>query len=358
MRLRLGTYPTPLASKPYGLFDSRRKALAYIEELSRELLELKPRLSNHYNRRGEYRIYEYDKGIYVVDVKGIKGYVAGEEDLLVSNFWALLLGLLRDTNPGDCVNTDGGAYALRAYGDVNAGAAYLVYGTGTTPEAFIEYALKSYAGSIATSITVGYMSDRVRVSLSGIVPSASSELGIYQSLYDTGGGTRTIMLARRVGSWSANQAVSYNIDFLQPWVRGIGDYMYGILRNADVPMARIDGVTFTARTSGDSNAGSAYLVASSDLVSWDPTLVAISNAFSLSNYYTDILGTRYLRATMIHGLHSPANDIVVNTVGLYFPVFDTSGVSQTVCILVQPLASPITFYASRNNLVVLRIIAF
>jgi len=358
MRLRLGTYPTPLTSKPYGLFDSRRKTLAYIGELSRELLGLKPRLSNYSNRRGEYRIYEYDKGIYVVDVKGIKGYVAGEEDLLVSNWWALLLGLIRKVDPLDCVSTGGSVYNLRASGDVNVSVAYLVYGTGTAQEAFIDFALKGYAGSITTSITIGYMSDRVRVSLSGIVPSASNELGIYQTLYDTSGGKPTAMLARRVGSWSANQAVSYNIDFLQPWVRGIGDYMYGILRDTDVLMARIDGTTFTARTSGVSNAGSTYLVASSDLVSWDPTLVAISNAFSLSNYYADILGTRYMRATMIHGLHSPANDIAVNTIGLYFPVFDTSGVSQPVCILVQSLASPITFYASRNNLVVLRIIAF
>jgi len=123
-------------------------------------------------------------------------------------------------------------------------------------------------------------------------------------------------------------------------------------------MVRIDGTSFTARTSGDSQSGSAYLVASGDLVSWSSMLIAISNAFSLSNYYADILGTRYVRATLIHGLYSPVNDIAVNTIGLYFPVYDTTGTSQTVCILVQPLSSPVTLYASRNNLIVLRIIAF
>jgi len=358
MRLRLGTYPTPLASKPYGLFDSRRKTLAYIEELSRELLGLKPRLGNYRNKRGEYRIYEYDKGIYIVDVKSVKGYIAGEEDLLVSNFWALLLGLLRDINAGDFVDIGSTARTLRTSGDINAGSAYLVYGTSTTPEGFTDNALKSYSGSISTSISISYLSDRTRIVLSGVVPATAYELGIYQSLYDLSGAGYTHMLARKVGSWSANQAVSYYIDFLQPWVRGVGDYMYGIYRNADVPVARIDGTSFTARTSGTSQSGSAYLVASSDLVSWDPTLIAISNAFSLNNYYADILNTRYMRATIIHGLYSPSQDIQVNTIGLYFPVYDTTGASQTVCILVQPLSSPITFYASRNNLVVLRIIAF
>jgi hypothetical protein len=351
-------YPTPLASKPYGLFDSRRKTLTYIEELSRELLGLKPRLDNYKNRKSEYRIYEYDKGIYIVDVKDIKGYVAGEEDLLNTNWWALLLGLLRVVAPSDAITTGGSSSNIYTTGTSNQGAAYLVYGTSTTPEGFIDYALKSYSGSISTSFSIGYLSDRTRVTLSGVVPATAYELGIYQVLYTAVSSWTTFILARRTGSWSANQAVSYYIDFFSPWVRGIGDYMYGILRKADVTMARVDGTSFTARTSGTSNAGSTYLVASSDLVNWDPTLVAISNAFSLSNYYADILNTRYIRATMIHGLYSPANDIQVNTIGLYFPVYDINGATQTVCILVQPLSSPITFYASRNNLVVLRIVAF
>jgi len=347
-----------LASKPYGEFDSRRKTLAFIEELSRELLGLKPRLDNYRNRRGEYRIYEYDKGIYIVDVKGIKGYVAGEEDLLTSNWWALFLGSIRNVDTGDAVELNGASCGLRtSFGPVNA-AAYLSYGTGTTTEGFVDRCLGSKAGTISASITIGYMSDRVRITLSGTVPSTSYELGIEQGLYDTGGTGRTFLLGRRTGSWSASQAIAWYIDFLQPWVRGVGDYMYGIHRRANVNMARIDGVSFTVGTSGESNAGSAYLVASSDLVSWDPTLIAISNAFSLSNYYADILGTRYIRATLMHGLYSPASDIAVNTIGLYFPVLDTNGATQTVCLLVQPLSSPITFYASRNNLVVLRIVAF
>ena len=357
MRTRLGIYQTNPGSRPYGLFESRRRTLEFIRELSWDLLDIKPRLDNYRNKRNEYRVYEYDKNIHVIDVKGVKGYIAGEEDLLVSNWWALFLGLIRDTNTGDVVQTDGSVLSLRSQTDVNNGAAYISYGTGTTPEGFTDNTLKSRSGSISTSITVGYMSDRVRITLSGTLTSAASELGIEQSLFRTDNYAGTFLLGRRTGSWSANQAVAWYIDFLSPWVNQVGSYMYGILMNADVTVTRIDGVPFTARTSGDSQSGTAYLVASSSSVTWSPSLYNIPNAFSLSNYMTDVLGTRYIRATFFHGLYSPANNIQVNTIGLYFPTYDTNGNTQTVCLMVQPLSSPVTLYAGTNNLIVLRIVA-
>jgi hypothetical protein len=358
MRIHLGMYPTPQAHNPYGMFDRRRKTLAFIEELSKELADLKPRYERINPRSFEFDVYEYDKGIYIVDVKGIKGYVAGEEDLLNTNWWALFLGSIRETNPSDVVDTGGTSRDLRASNTPLYSAASISYGTGTMPESFVDRTLVSRSGSISPSISVGYLSDRIRITLSCTIPSTSYELGIEQGLMSTGGSGYTALLGRKTGSWGANTAVAWYIDFLSPWVRGVGDYMYGIHRYANVTMVRVDGTSFTARTSGDSQSGSAYLVASGDLVSWSSMLIAISNAFSLSNYYADILGTRYIRATFLHGLYSPSNDIAVNTIGLYFPVYDTTGTSQTVCILVQPLSSPITLYASRNNLIVLRIIAF
>jgi hypothetical protein len=351
-------YPTPQAHNPYGRFDSRRKALSLIEEISKELLYIKPRHGRANPRTFEFDVYEYDKGIYVVDVRGVKGYISSDEDLLTSYWWALFLGSIRDSNTGDVLDLGGASYSLRSSYIPVYGAAYLSYGTGTTTESFVDRCLVSKVGTISASISVGYMSDRIRITLSGAVPSTSYELGIEQTTVDTSGSGHTSLLGRKTGSWSGNTAVSWYIDFLSPWVRGVGDYMYGIHRYANVTMVRIDGTSFTARTSGDSQSGSAYLVASSDLVSWSSTLIAISNAFSLSNYYADILGTRYIRATFFHGLYSPANDTAVNTIGLYFPVYDANGNTQTVCILAQPLSSPITLYASRNNLVVLRIIAF
>jgi len=313
------------------------------------------------NRRFEYEPYEYDKGIYVADVASIKGLVwvgrGAEEDLLVSNFWALFIGLLRNTDPADAVSTTGATYALRAYGDVNHGSAYLVYGTGTAQETFTDNALKSYTGSISTSISIAYLSDRTRVSLSGVVPATAYELGIYQSLYDTGGTIRTTMLARKVGSWSASQVANYNIDFLSPWVKQVGDLIYGILRNANVNTQRIDGTTITLRTSSDVNADSVYLVLSPTSVSWSPSLYYIPGAVTPTNYYADTLGTRYIRMTVVNGLTAPSSDTQVNTLGLYQSVYDSGGATHTVCLLVLPLSYPITLYAARNNLVILRIVA-
>jgi len=357
MRIRLGMYLTRLGSSSYGLFGFRRRALAFIGELSRELLRVKPRYVRVNPRTFESDVYEYDRGVYVVDVRSVEGHVSGDEDLLTGNWWALFLGSLRNLNSGDVVDVGSGAYSLRSSGYVNPGSAYISYGTGTAPESFVDRALQARAGGISTTITIGYLSDRTRVSLSGTLPSGSSELGIEQSLYDTSVTARTILLGRRVGSFTAGQAVTWNIDFLSPWVRAVGDYMYGIHAEVNVTMVRIDGVSFTARTTGDANAGSVYLVASSDLISWDPMLYGITNAFTLTNLYADMLSSRYIRSTIIYALSSPASDISVNTIGLYFPVFDTAGSAQTVCVLVQPLASPITLYAGRNNLIVLRIIA-
>jgi len=121
-------YPTQQVHNPNGRFDIRRKTLAFIEELSKELLELKPRHERINPRSHEFDVYEYDKGIYIVDARGVKGYISSDEDLLTSYWWALFLGLIRNVDTGDVVNTGGVSFTLRASGDVNAAAAYISYG--------------------------------------------------------------------------------------------------------------------------------------------------------------------------------------------------------------------------------------
>jgi hypothetical protein len=359
MRPQLRISPTPYPRLSNTRLSSNRQALAFLSEIVEDIVYMKPRI--RMNRLYEYEPYEYDKGIYLLDVASIKGSVeidrGAEDDLLVSNFWAMLLGFLRDTYPSDVVDTSGNGFNLRASGDVNAATAYLVYGTSTISPTFTDNVLKSYSGSISTSISMSYLSDRTRVILSGILTGTAYELGIYQLLFDTSSNTRTCLLARMVGSWSANQVVNYNIDFLSPWVKQVGDLIYGIFRNADVNTQRIDGTTITLRSSGDANASSSYLVLSSGAVSWTPLLYYVPSAVTPTNYYFDIFSTRSIRMTVFNGLIAPSNDIQINTLGLYQLVYDSGGVTHTVCWLVLPLSSSITLYAARNNLVILRIIA-
>jgi len=328
----------------------------WLQQLLADVSRVKPRL-DAYNKRLEYRVYEYDRGVYIVDVSGVRGFFNGRGNMLLSNWWALLLGLLRNTRPGDVIAVDGVVYGLRSDLDVNVAAAVIAYGTGTKPSDFTMFNLEVPVGTVSASIAVEYLTDRVRVRLSATLPADASEIGVRQALYDGGGVTRHTLLTRVTGAWAANTTAVYTIDFTAPWVRGVGDLMYGIHANADVAMVRVDGASFTARTAGDVNVGSVYVVASSETVTWSPTLYSIPSPIALTNYYTDILGVRHVRMTNIVGLISPAADIAANTLALYQDIYDTGGGSNTVCMAVQPLASPVTFYAGRSNIVIWRIVA-
>jgi len=324
-----------------------------------EIFNTRPKLK--FNKRGELIPYEFDKGLYLLDVKGIRGSVKGlskgDEDLLVSNFWALLLGTLRDVNPGDVVDVGGTGYALRSQADVSAGSAYLGFGAGTDPEYFTQYNLVSLKANITTTISIAYMSDRNRVSLSGTLTGDAYELAIYQSLYDTGGTAHTTMLGRRTGTWYSGQAVVWNIDFLQPWVRSVADLLYGVFRNADVTMVDETGASFTARTSGDLQLSSVWIVASPNIMTWSPSLTKIPDKVDLSMSYLDYLSSRIARMTYLVGTFTPLSDTQYNTVGLYQKIVDTAGNAHNCCMMVIPLSAPITFYSNRNNLAILRIIA-
>jgi len=325
------------------------------KELLRDITSIKPRI-HRYNKRYEYEAYEYDKGIYIVDVGGVKPKSDGEKDLLLSNFWALLIGILREANAVDVVTTGGVSYTLYSASDVNYGMAYLVYGSGVDPSYFTQYNLQSRKGFLASSVDIAYLYDRTRISLSGILPEDAYEIGIEQ-VYITSGGAVTHLIARTTGSFSRGNAVVYNIDFLYPWVRQIGDLLFGTMIDNNVIMIDVNGVVFLSRTGADPNAGSVYLVLSSSSVSWSPSLYNIPSPITPSSFYYDNFGSRSLRMTYIHGMMSPSTDIAVNTVALYQPIFRSDGTSMTVCHLVIPLSSPVTFYGNKNNLIVLRIIA-
>ena len=321
------------------------------------LQHIKP-LINRFNKRYEYRPYQYDKYIHIIDINSVKGSANNVDDLLNTNFWALLIGTLRNIDQTDCINTDGLSGSLRASNYVQAGSAYLVYGSGTTPERFTDYRLASYSGSVSATFLVTTLADRSRVSISGVIPVASNEIGIYQALKNVLGGTYTAMLARVTGSFGAYQGVAYNIDFLNPWVSNIARLMCGIHSNSNVSLTKIDGTTITARVLGDVNAGSIFLVVSSSGVSWSPALYSIPNPITMEMSYGDISNLRTVRYTAAIGSLTPSSDLSIQSIALYQEILDTASARQTVCMAVIPLASPITFYANRLNVVVVRILAF
>jgi len=304
--------------------------------------------------------YEYDKYIHIVDIPlkdTIIGHIDGKRNILVFNFWALMFGLLMNRSVDGLVDTGGEGYTVRSSGDTQFGSAYLVYGTGTTPEVFTQNALVAYSGSISTSRTFGQLSDRNRITLSGVVPADSQEIGVYQPLYDPNSIYHTTMLARKQMSISANKTVNYYIDFLMPWGYNWALLMYGILSEANVSGAiDVNNASYTLRSSGDVNAGPARIRVSKTAYSWSPSLTNISYDLELSTYWW-LANYRSVVYLFLVGLATPSSDLSVNTIALIQSLFDTAVTAHDTYVLILPLSSPITLYAGRANLIFLRFVA-
>jgi hypothetical protein len=319
-----------------------------VSQVLKDLSYVKPRI-NRFNKRFEYGFYEYDKGIYIIDVKGVKGSVNDRENILTTSFWGAFIGLIRNADVVDA--------RLRTSGDANQSAAYLAYGSGTTPEAFTQWQLQSYVGSISTTISISYLSDRTRIIFSGTLPGDAYEIGVMQPFYDVIGYTTFHAIARKVGFWSKGSSINYFIDYSYPWVRQIGDLMYGFHRDANTSVIRVDGSTFTARTSTDFNVDTAYMVLSSSSVTWSPSLYNIPSPITPVQYISHKLDYNLIRAVHFNAVYTPSSDTAINSIALYQPIYDTAGGSNTVCLLVIPLSSPATAYANKNNVFIIRIFA-
>jgi len=303
--------------------------------------------------------YEYDKYIHIVDIPlkdSIIGHIDGKRNLLICYFWALMFAIMNDTNL-TFVNTSGISYGLRSSGDMNRGSAYLVYGSGVSPEIFYQNSLVSYSGSISTAVSFGQLSDRNRITLSGIAPDNAQEIGIYQVLIDVNNSSQTTMLARKVIYVPKGKAINYYIDFLMPWSYNWALLMYGILLDANVSGAiDADGNTYTLRSSGDVNAGVVRMRLSTTLYSWSPSLTNISYVIEPPTYR--FLGhyTSYEYLFLL-GATTPSSDISINTISVVQSLYDTGGVGHDTYILILPLQTPITLYAGRVNIIFLRLIA-
>jgi hypothetical protein len=317
-------------------------------------------------RAGEpYRDWEYDKRITVVDVSGaesIKGLVYVDNkyvdhNILTSWFWAMIIGLLADSSVSDVVSTGGVANPLLMNQYSGYGSAWMSVGSSDIAESFLDINLRSYVKNLATTITLGSTSSDSRVTLTATTDVDTKEVGVFQNLYYATYSYTAYMYARKVVYVPAGKTITWSLTFSQPWSKRMAELMYGIFRYANSGIVRTDGTIFTARTTGDVNAGRAYLVYSSTQVTWSPDLYAVPNAQGLSMMYWDAFNQRSFRLWGLLGSITPGTDVTVNTLGIYQPIYDTSGVAQTVCLAVLPLSTPVTFYANRVNLVMLRIVA-
>jgi len=304
--------------------------------------------------------YEYDKYVHLIDIPlrdTIVGCVNGERNLLVFNFWAVMFGLLMNTDVSNVINWTGGVYTIRTSGIVNAEPAHFRYGSGTIPETFTQYNIISAVGSATPSISFGQLADRNRITLSAVIPSDSQEIGIFQTLYDTSGNTRLVMFARKQMFIPANKTVNWYIDFLKPWTRNWALLMYGILGKLNAPGAvDVDNNTYILRTYVDVNAGPARIRVSKSPYSWSPDLCVISYDLEMTTYYwlSNLVSVVYL---FLVGIATPSSDLTVNTIALIQSLYDSTGASHDTYVLILPLSNPITLYAGRTNMIFLRFVA-
>jgi hypothetical protein len=280
--------------------------------------------------------------------KAIEGRCNGRRNMLVSNFFSLLLGLLANSNV-DSKDIGGGAYSMRTSGDVNAGVSYVVFGTGTAPPAFTDYALVSRNTTLeGSSITPTLMisSSEGRARFGRATNDVVYELGIYDPVVDSGGGGRTAMLARSVvsGGIPAGRTVLYDVVFKPPFVHNITRMMLGAMTNANQDgLQDISGGTYTLNSMGDMNADAAKrLFVGGNTAGLDHTVAVPTNPVELEAgyYFTYAWGTSYRLLTAGAKKLDAAKTIA--EVVLVQNLLSSGGVAMPTALARWPVSPPVS----------------
>ncbi len=304
------------------------------------------------------KIHSNRPRLYTIDFylnKSIEGRVNGTKNVITRQYWALMFSMLAH----GCLDGKDHGGAVRPIcggADVNYLTAFLNYGSGTIPEAFSQYHLATPVANLATSITFGTGTDRNRISLTAVAPETLNETSVVQRLI-VGGTNYHFMFARKVITVAANQPINYSFDFFDPWTYNMALTMFGVFMDENISsVVDIGGTVFTARTKGDFTESAARLVISETTETWTPTKTSITNPIELTTYHA-ALSADNIAYLILTGVIAPATSITVRTIGVVQKLFGTDNVARNCLMLLQPLATPITFEANRTNMVQLRLIA-
>ncbi len=292
---------------------------------------------------------------YIIDLdmnKTVEGRINGVRNVLVRNYWVLMLSVLGHT----CLEArraDGALFNFCGYGDVNYGSATIQIGTGVAPESFANYHLATPGPAVPTSIAFGTGADRNRISASGVAPSDFTEFIFIQEA----GAGYWCTYGRKVISGASGQAINYSIDYFEPWTYTTAQMLYGVFANTNVTgVSDIGGTVFTLRTTGDFNESPTRLVISETAETWTPTKISITNPIELETHLA-ALSTDRIVYLILTGVIAPATSITARTVGIVQKLYGTDGIARNCLMLLQPLATPITLEANKTNMIQLRLIA-
>jgi hypothetical protein len=315
-----------------------RNILFGLESLRR----VKPLMS-----RSAYREASGSDLIILIDLrKTIYGLLNNrKKNLLVYNFWALFAGLLADRSI-DMVDTGGTSRNIYTAGDVNAGSAYVTFGTGTTTPDFSQNALASRNTALegsAISPAVVSESDKRRLRFGRVSAGAISEVGLYQVLIDVGGYRYEEMFGRTLLSVpGSGYNVYYDVILKAPFLDNSVYYLFGILTDTNRNLVDRVGSTFTARTSGDAQSGGLYLIIGTSNSPFDFATYDLANPVTLTSAYSLFYSIRSYVMLIASGAIRLSTSMNIGEIGFAQNIYDTGGNIHGVLLGRIPLTTPIS----------------
>jgi len=297
--------------------------------------------------RSAYREASGSDLIILIDLrKTIYGLLNNrKKNLLVYNFWALLIGSFADTNIGFTI-TSGTDLTLRTVSDPNSNSAFVTFGASTVSPDFSQYALGSrntaIEGSVISPTTI-LESDKRRLRFGRVSAGVISEVGLYQSLYETGGYSRETMLGRTLLSVpGSGYNVYYDVILKAPFLNNASYYLYGILTNTDQKLVDRVGSTFTARTSGDVQGSGLFLIIGTSNSPFDFATYDLANPVVLTSAGNLFYSVRSYVMYIVSGAIRLSASMNIGEIGFAQNIFDTSGYLHGVLLGRIPLATPIS----------------
>jgi len=297
--------------------------------------------------RSAYREASGSDLIIIIDLrKTIYGLLNNrKKNLLVYNFWALLLGSLADATIS-FVDTSGYTTTLRSNNDPSAVSAYITFGLSTDPPAFSQIALGSRNTALegaTISPAVVSESDKIRLRFGRVSAGAISEVGLYQGLYDTSGTAYPAMLGRTLLTVpGSGYNVYYDVILKAPFLNNSAYYLYGLLTNTNQNLVDRAGITFTARSSGDVQSGGLFLIIGTSNSPFDFATYNLTDPVTLTTIGSLFYSARSYVMYIVSGAIRLSASMSIGEIGFAQNIYDTSGNLHGVLLGRIPLTTLIS----------------
>jgi len=273
------------------------------------------------------------------------------KNLLVSNFFSLLFGTINETdivfqNIAGLILT--GSNALRTSGDVNSGSAYLAFGTGTGATGFSSYSLANRSTALEGAIaspSIYISNDEGRSRLARVTAGTVYEVGLYQSVYDSGSNLRSVMWARSVppSPIPSGYTAFYDIIFKPPFTHNMTRIVHSLLTETIVSDGvDITGATFAFRPNDISAGVTRRLFLGTNTEGPDHTIAVPTNPYEIDNWYTFSYSYGSYYNHLVVGVKKLDVDIDIAELFLVGPFYDSTGGVRNCAIVRWPISPAVS----------------